>query len=139
MKRLVVLLAALAVPLLPIGLAACKRETPAPDAASGGGARGARGMRGDGGGLTYAVDLLRIDAKKLEYVVSAPGTIEAFERVQVTSRVAGVVDKVGFTDGQEVKKGDVLVVIDSERYRLAVNSSKAALEKAQAAQKDEAA
>ncbi|MBN9166404.1 MAG: efflux RND transporter periplasmic adaptor subunit [Myxococcales bacterium] len=136
MKRIVILLAAISVPLLPIGLAACKRETPAPDGASGGGARAGRGMRGGDGGLTYAVDLLQTEAKKLEYVVTAPGTIEAFERVQVTSRVAGVVDKVAFTDGQEVKKGDVLVVIDSERFRLAVNSSKAALEKAQAAQKD---
>src|SRR6476646_521619 len=55
---------------------------------------------------------------------------------RVTSRVSGVVDKVAFTEGQEVKRGDVLVLIDSERYRLSVNSSKAAVEKAQAAQKD---
>jgi membrane fusion protein, multidrug efflux system len=93
-------------------------------------------MRGGDGGLMFAVDLLEVDVKKVDYIVTAPGTIEAFERVQVTSRVAGVVDKVAFSDGQEVKKGDVLVVIDSERYRLSVNSSKAAVEKAQAAQKD---
>lgn len=136
MKRLAILLAAITVALPPIGLVACKREAPAPDGASGGGARVGRSGRAGDGGLTYAVDLLQIEAKKLAYVVTAPGTIEAFERVQVTSRVAGVVDKVAFTDGQEVKKGDVLVVIDSERFRLAVNSSKAALEKAQAAQKD---
>ena len=76
------------------------------------------------------------EAKKVDYTVQAPGTIDAFERVQVTARVAGVVDRVAFTEGQEVKKGDMLVVIDSERYQLAVNSAKAALEKAQAAQKD---
>jgi RND family efflux transporter MFP subunit len=93
-------------------------------------------MRGDGGGLVFAADLLEVKAKKVDYVISAPGTIEAFERVQVTARVSGVVDKVAFADGQEVKRGDVLVMIDSERYRLAVNSSKAALEKAKAAQKD---
>ncbi len=119
-----------------LALAACKRDA-APDAADGGAARGGgRGMRGGGAGLTYAVDLLEVDAKKVDYIVSAPGTIEAFERVQVTARVAGVVDRVAFSEGQEVKKGDALVVIDSERYRLAVNSGKAALEKAQAAQKD---
>jgi membrane fusion protein, multidrug efflux system len=134
MKRVVLALAALAIPLAPLGLAACKRETPTPDTAGGG--RGGRGMRSGDGGLMFAVDLLEVDAQKVNYIVSAPGTIEAFERVQVTSRVAGVVDKVAFTDGQQVKKGDVLVVIDSERYRLAANSSKAALEKAQAAQKD---
>lgn len=133
MKRLVPLLICFTLPVAPIALVACKRDTPTPDGASGG--RGGRGMRGDGG-LVFAVDLLEVDAKKVDYIVTAPGTIEAFERVQVTSRVAGVVDKVAFTEGQQVKKGDVLVIIDSERYRLAVNSSKAALEKAQAAQKD---
>jgi len=134
MRRIALVLAALSIAVAPLGIAACKRETPAPDAAAGG--KGGRGMRGANGGLVFAVDLLEVDAKKVDYIVTAPGTIEAFERVQVTSRVAGVVDKVAFSEGQEVKKGDVLVVIDSERYRLAVNSSKAALEKAQAAQKD---
>jgi sarcosine oxidase subunit beta len=42
---------------------------------------------------------------------------------------------VAFTDGQNVKKGDILVVIDSERYQLAVNSAKAGLDKFVAAQK----
>ncbi len=133
MRRLVLLLAAVALPIAPVALSACKRDTPTADAAASG--KGGRGMRGDGG-LVYAVDLLEVDAKKVDYIVAAPGTIEAFERVQVTSRVAGVVDKVAFSEGQEVKKGGVLVAIDSERYRLAVNSSKAALEKAKAAQKD---
>jgi len=134
MRRLLVVLVALTLPGVALGIGACKRDTPAPDTSGGRG--GARGMRTDGGGLVFAVDLLEVDAKKVDYVVNAPGTIEAFERVQVTSRVAGVVDKVAFTEGQEVKKGDVLVIIDSERFRLAVNSSKAALDKAQAAQKD---
>ena len=114
-----------------LGLSACKRE-PAAGAAP---ERGGRGMRGDGG-LVFAVDTLEVQSKKVDYGVTAPGTIEAFERVQVTARVAGVVDRVAFSEGQEVKKGDVLVVIDSERYRLSVNSARAALEKTQAAQKD---
>jgi RND family efflux transporter MFP subunit len=131
MKRIALFAFVAAVPFAV--LVACKGDTPTPDAT--GGARGARGTRGDGG-IAYAVDLLQVEAKKVDYIVTAPGTIEAFERVQVTARVAGVVDKVAFSDGQEVKHGDVLVVIDSERYRLAVNSGKAALEKAQASQKD---
>jgi RND family efflux transporter MFP subunit len=76
------------------------------------------------------------EAKTVDYTVQVPGTIDAFERVQVTARVAGVVDRVAFAEGQNVKKGDTLVVIDSERYQLAANSAKAALEKAQTAQKD---
>jgi RND family efflux transporter MFP subunit len=109
----------------------CKKE----GAASAASERAGRGMRGDGG-LVFAVDTFEVEAKKVDYIVTAPGTLEAFERVQVTARVAGVVDRVGFGEGQAVKKGDVLVVIDSERYRLGVNSARAALEKTLAAQKD---
>lgn len=129
MKRALLAVLVASMPIAP--LVACKRDAQ-PEAAGG---RGGRGIRGEGG-VVYPVDTLEVKAKKIDYVVTAPGTIEAFERVQVTSRVAGVVDRVAFGEGQEVKKGDVLVVIDSERFRLAVNSAKAALEKAQAAQKD---
>lgn len=118
----------------PLGLfAACKRDGATQDGASRG--RGGRGVAGEGG-IAFAVDTMTVEAKRVDYVVTAPGTIEAFERVQVTARVAGVVDRVAFTDGQAVKKGDVLVVTDSERYRLSVNSARAALDKAQASQKD---
>jgi RND family efflux transporter MFP subunit len=134
MRRLVVLLTALALPAIPLAISACKRDAPSPDAQAGGG-RG-RGMRGGDGGLAYAVDLLTVETKRLDYVVTAPATIEAFERVQVTARVAGAVDRVSFVEGQEVKQGDVLVVIDSERFRVAVNGAKAAVEKAQASQRD---
>src|SRR5262245_59296697 len=119
------MLVALALPL-----AACKGSEAPQEQPQGGRRRGGRG------GLAFAVDGLPLEGKKLSYLVTAPGTIEAFERVQVTSRVAGVVDRVAFSEGQEVKKGDVLVAIDSERFRLAVNSAKAALDKADAAVRD---
>jgi membrane fusion protein, multidrug efflux system len=121
------------VPFVPLAVIACKK----PDQATpeGGGKRGGRGMGGEGG-VMFAVDLLQVEKKKVDYIVTAPGTIEAFERVQVTARVAGAVDRVAFREGQEVKKGDVLVSIDGERFRLAVNSANAQLMKTQAAQKD---
>lgn len=99
---------------------------------AGSGAPGGRGGRGGRGNVAYAVDVIPLESKKVDYVVTAPGSIEAFEQVQVTARVAGAVDRVAFTEGQQVKKGDVLVVIDSARYQLAVNSAKAALAKADA-------
>lgn len=139
-KRLPLLFPLLFLPFVPLGFLACKggdkagAEQGGPQGGKGG--RGGRGGFGGEGGVAYTVDILQIESKKLDYVVSAPGTIEAFERVQVTSRVAGVVDRVSFKEGQEVKNGEVLVTIDAERFRLAVNSAKAALEKAQAAQRD---
>ena len=92
--------------------------------------------RGNRGGLAYSVEVMTVEAKKAPYLVTAPGTIDAFERVQVTARVAGAVDRVAFSEGQEIKKGDVLVVIDSERYRVAVESAHAALDKADASLRD---
>ncbi|HVU06152.1 MAG TPA: efflux RND transporter periplasmic adaptor subunit [Polyangiaceae bacterium] len=113
----------------------CKKDATqaAPAAARGG------GRRGGAAGVAFPVDVLAVESKTVDYVVQAPGTLEAFERVQVTARVSGVVDKVNFSEGQNVKKGDVLVVIDSERFQLAVNSARAGLEKAEAAQKDDEA
>lgn len=139
-RRIPLLFPLLFVPFVPLGFLACKGGEKAgaeQGGPQGGGRRGGRGggMGGEGG-VAYTVDILQIESKKLDYVVTAPGTIEAFERVQVTSRVAGVVDRVSFKEGQEVKAGEVLVMIDSERFRLAVNSAKAVLEKAQAAQRD---
>ena len=40
------------------------------------------------------------------------GRFEAVERVEVRPRVSGYISSVNFTDGNEVKKGDVLFVID---------------------------
>lgn len=99
-------------------------------------ARAGGGRGGKGGGAAFPVDVYPVEKQKIEYAVTAPGTIEAFERVQVTARVAGAVDKVAFVEGQKVKKGDILVIIDSERYALAVNSAKAAVDKAEASQKE---
>lgn len=124
------------IPLAPLAFAACKGGAAAESEPAGG--RGGRGGRraGGEGGLTFAVDTMVVELKKLDYIVTAPGTVEAFERVQVTARVAGVVDKINFREGQDVKAGDPLVVIDSARFQLAVNSAKAALAKTEAAQKD---
>jgi RND family efflux transporter MFP subunit len=44
------------------------------------------------------------------------GRFEAVERVEVRPRVSGYISSVDFTDGSEVKKGDVLFVIDPRPY-----------------------
>ena len=134
----------LALPL--VAAAACKGKGDAPAQGKGGkgprgagsGAAGKGGPRagGRGGNVKYAVEAYPVESKLIQYQVHAPGTIDAFEHVQITARVSGAVDKVAFSEGQEVKKGDVLVVIDSERYQSALTSALAAREKAIASQKD---
>ena len=58
------------------------------------------------------------------------GRIEAVESVQLRPRVSGYIDKVNFTDGQEVKKGEVLFTIDDRTYRAALEQAQATLARA---------
>jgi RND family efflux transporter MFP subunit len=44
------------------------------------------------------------------------GRFEAVDRVEIRPRVSGYISSVNFTDGGEVKKGDVLFVIDPRPY-----------------------
>jgi membrane fusion protein, multidrug efflux system len=45
------------------------------------------------------------------------GTIQAFNTVMVTERVDGQLQQIAFTEGQTVKKGDLLAQIDSRPYQ----------------------
>lgn len=86
--------------------------------------------------MQFPVEVTAVESRRVEYTVTAVGSVEAFEQVQVTARVGGVVEKVHFTEGENVKSGQVLVEIEPERFRLAEQSARAALEKAQAQKAD---
>ena len=45
------------------------------------------------------------------------GRLEAIERVEIRSRVAGAVQAVHFREGALVKQGDLLITIDPAPYR----------------------
>jgi multidrug efflux system membrane fusion protein len=60
------------------------------------------------------------------------GRLEAVERVDVRSRVAGAVQSVHFTEGALVKAGDLLVTIDPAPYAAEVERAQAQLVAAQA-------
>jgi multidrug efflux system membrane fusion protein len=64
------------------------------------------------------------------------GTVEASSMVQVKSQIAGQLERVSFTEGQNVKKGDLLFVVDRRPYEEAVRQAKAAVtrDRAQIAQ-----
>ena len=59
------------------------------------------------------------------------GRFEALATVDVRARVSGFIDSIHFNDGQIVKQGDLLFVIDPRPYRLAVEQAKADVERAQ--------
>jgi membrane fusion protein, multidrug efflux system len=84
----------------------------------------------------FPVEVEPVEARDVEYAITGVGSVAAFEEVKVTARVAGVVEKVQFVEGQQVKKGQVLATIEPARYQLAVSAGRAALEKAEAAKAD---
>ena len=57
--------------------------------------------------------------------VTTVGTVQAYTTVGVKSQVAGQIDRVHFTEGQEVKRGDLLFTIDPRPLEAAVRQSEA--------------
>jgi membrane fusion protein, multidrug efflux system len=78
--------------------------------------------------VTVARPLQKTIAEWDEYT----GRFTALETVEVRSRVSGFIDSVHFNEGQMVKQGDPLFVIDPRPYRLAVEQAKADVERAKA-------
>ena len=57
--------------------------------------------------------------------LSGLGTVQGFNTVLVRTRVDGQIDKIAFTEGQQVKQGDVLVQIDPRPYQATLDQAKA--------------
>ncbi len=60
------------------------------------------------------------------------GTTRAFEEVEVRARVAGFLQRMEFTPGTKVEKGDLLFVIDPREYQAELNAARADLGSAEA-------
>jgi multidrug efflux system membrane fusion protein len=53
------------------------------------------------------------------------GTVQAFQSVLIQARVTGWLDRIGFTEGQDVKPGDLLAEIDPRPYAAALAQAQA--------------
>ena len=60
------------------------------------------------------------------------GQFQAVESVDVRARVSGYLESINFTDGQVIKKGDLLFVIEPKPYELALETAKAQQAQAEA-------
>jgi multidrug efflux system membrane fusion protein len=82
----------------------------------------------DGAPITAAVVLEKQVTETQEF----SGRLEAIERVQIRSRVAGYITAVNFQPGSKVKKGQVLFVIDTRPFQAEANRADAAAHAAKA-------
>src|SRR5271168_3667865 len=60
-------------------------------------------------------------------VLSGLGTVAALNMASIQSQVTGVLEGVNFTEGQTVKKGDILAKIDPRLYQAALTQAQGQL------------
>src|SRR5262245_36294726 len=65
-------------------------------------------------------------ARDMPVYVRGIGTVQAYNAVAVRSRVDGQIVRVAFTEGQEVKAGDLLFEIDAAPLHAALDAAMAA-------------
>jgi multidrug efflux system membrane fusion protein len=75
--------------------------------------------------LPVPVTFGKVESGAFDTVATGLGTVQAYNTVQVKSRVDGEIQKVAFSEGQRVRKGDVLVEIDPRPYQAALDQAKA--------------
>ena len=61
---------------------------------------------------SVAVDIAPVTRNDVPIYLEGLGTVQAFYTVTVTARVDGELQKIGFTEGQTVHRGDLLAQID---------------------------
>ncbi len=89
----------------------------------------AAGGAGAGGGGAPATPVMVAppEQRLLTEWKEASGRLDAVESVEIRPRVTGHLERVAFTSGQLVNKGDVLFVIDARWHRAALASAEAQL------------
>ena len=82
------------------------------------------------------VSVFTAERRDMPYYLTGLGSASAFYTDSVKSRVDGELMEVNFKEGQFVKKGDLLVVIDPRPYQVALEQAQAQLFKDQASLRD---
>lgn len=78
------------------------------------------------------VSVATVESRDVATYDEFSGRLEAIERVEIRSRVAGTVEKVHFREGSLVKAGDLLITIDQAPYEAEVARAEAQLAAADA-------
>lgn len=69
------------------------------------------------------VTIARAERRDVPVFARGIGTVQAFQSVLVRARVDGAIDRIAFTEGQEVKAGDLLAVIDPRPYQAVLDQA----------------
>lgn len=92
----------------------------------------AQGNGSGGQAPQVPVGVITAQPATLSITTELPGRVEASRTAEVRARSAGIVQKRLFTEGSDVRAGQLLYRIDAAPYEAAVESAQAALARAQA-------
>jgi HlyD family secretion protein len=70
----------------------------------------------------------KVDRKDLVQLVTANGTVQAKTKVELSANIMGQITKLNVEEGDHIKQGDLLLVIDQARYAAAVNGARSSLQ-----------
>lgn len=87
---------------------------------------------GKGAGRALPVTVAVARRGDIDIYVTGLGTVTAYNTVTVKTRVDGELVKVAFTEGQMVKKGDLLVEIDPRPYQAVLTQAEGQMARDQA-------
>src|SRR5215469_3152080 len=87
---------------------------------------------GDGPAPPIAVAAATVRSGEVPIYLSGIGTVQAYNTVGVKSRVDGTITQILFREGQDVKEGNVLAVIDPRPFEAQLQQQQAMLNKDQA-------
>ena len=78
------------------------------------------------------VSVLNLQQQSVNFSENLPARVQAFRTAEIRPQVGGIIEKVLFTQGSEVRAGQALYKINSETFQADVNSNQASLNKAEA-------
>lgn len=83
------------------------------------------------GGMVRPVEVYLATTEDVVYMAETTGSLIAEADVDIRSEVSGIVDKILFEEGEEAEEGDLLIVLQDEKYRLRVEEAEARLRQAE--------
>jgi multidrug efflux system membrane fusion protein len=78
-------------------------------------------------GRPVPVQVIAVEQKPMPIYLSGLGTVTPYMSVTVKARVSGELMPVKFTEGQQVKAGETIMVIDPKPYQAALDQAKGTL------------